>query len=153
MTVLNNPAGGDSPKLDANGNAIPAAPVAAPQGEMQFDEQGELILKSGDSDPLDVIEDETLRADAKKNRAILNRLKRQGKVDAEGNPVSVVPAPVVEAPAAPAAATKYDLKLMTLNAARKLVPQEVADVWNELKEVPLGGFDPLDADSIATNMI
>jgi hypothetical protein len=146
------------PQVDAEGNPIAPAPAASPTGDEdeEFDADGNLIAKpSGDSDPLDAIEDEEQRRLAKAGRAMARRAeKKEGvKFDENGEPIVEPAQPVAPAPAAPAAATKDDLKILTLNAAKKLVPQEVLDVWDDLKTVPLGGFDSLDADSVATNMI
>lgn len=156
MTTQNSGGEPVTPKLDENGNPIPGSNEGDGNGptgdDQEFDADGNLIT-SGDSDPLDVIEDEQLRAELKRDRAIRRRLFKQGKIDADGNPIEQSNAPVATPEPANPAATKDDLKLMTLNAARKAVPQEVQDVWDDLKTVPLGGFDPLDVDSVATNMI
>ena len=162
MNDINNGAEPVTPKLDDQGNPIPTetpAPASSGGSDEKFDDEGNLIVKDNGSDPLDAIEDETVRARAKKDRAIFQRKFSKGEIDDDGNPIvkETPPAnpdkPVAPAEPASPAATKDDLKLMTLNSARKIVPSEVADVWDDLKAIPLGGFDEMDADSIATNMI
>lgn len=91
------------------------------------------------ADPLDAIQDETARAEAKKWRAIA---RREGKKpDA--------PAP---APAPSNSATKDDLALIVTNQAKELVDAEVREHWDELSKIPLGGFNAMNARSIADNM-
>lgn len=100
------------------------------------DEEGEETPAPASNDPLDAIEDLEARAEAKRLRAIDRR-----KVKEE--PKTVEPS---------AYATKDDLKRMATIEAKKLVAPEVKALWDELTAVPLGGFDPLDAESIAKNM-
>lgn len=97
------------------------------------------------SDPLDAIVDEKARNEAKAHRAIARRLAKKGEEpaeddDAEDEPVSSV------------YATKNDLKKLATNDAKKLVPEHVREAWDELVAIPLGGFDAMDAESIAQNM-
>lgn len=106
------------------------------------------------SDPLDAIEDESSRAEAKKHRAIARRLEKDGnKFDEEGNPeVEAEPEADPQEPQSEFA-TKDDLKTKTLSDAKLLVSDEVKEVWDELKGIPLAGYNPLDAESVAQNMI
>ncbi len=137
-----------TPKLDEEGN-----PMLDDNGDPIMEE----VIKedpkppSDSDDPLDAIEDEDERAEAKKHRAIARRVAKGEKLDSEGNLIEEKKKEEVgdEKPAA----TKNDLMVMQRNAAKKLVPQEVSDVWDELMDIPLGGADELDADSIATNFI
>lgn len=118
------------PKLDDDGNAIVEEP------------------KEPNSDPLDAIEDEELRNDMKRLRAIDQRAKKKAK-EAEA------PQPKEEEEETPPAsnyATKDDLKLLATNDAKKMVAPEVKELWDELTKIPLGGYDPLDSESIAENM-
>jgi len=120
------------------------------------------------SDPYDAIADETVRKDAKKNRAIGRRISKH-----KANP------PKPKTPVKPVskkdqddddddgedddgneevklpknAATKDDLKKIATNGAKKLVPEEVLTVWGDLDGIPLGGFDGMDEQSIAENYI
>ena len=90
-------------------------------------------------DPLDAIEDEATRNEMKALRAKDRRLKAKPPVDTP--PVS--PSPF---------ATKDDLKMLATNDAKKLVAPEVKELWNELVGIPLGGYNPMDSESIAENM-
>lgn len=92
------------------------------------------------SDPLDAIEDEEARAEAKRHRAIARRVEKKAEEEEE------------EIPSQSKFATKEDLKKLATNDAKKLVPDEVRNLWTELVAVPLGGFDALDSESIAKNM-
>ncbi len=98
------------------------------------------------TDPLDAIEDEDARALAKAERAKARREARRNKSDDE-------PAPA-KAPEgiSTAYATKDDLKKLATNDAKKMVAPELAAVWDELVAIPLGGFDPMDSQSIVKNM-
>lgn len=104
-----------------------------------------VVTPETSSDPLDAIVDEKARNEAKAHRAIARRAaKREADADedddADDEPVSSV------------YATKDDLKKMATNDAKKLVPDHVRDAWDELVAIPLGGFDAMDAESIAQNM-
>lgn len=89
------------------------------------------------ADPLDDIKDEAARAEAKKHRAIARRADKGA---------------VPQAPA-PAPSQKDDvLAKVVTNQAKELVSDEVRDNWDELVKIPLQGFDPMDARSIARNM-
>ena len=117
-------------------------PIIVTEGD-EFEGQSD-----GDPDPLDVIEDETTRNHMKGLRAKERRDKRKPK-----DPVVVVKP--VEAPTVVDQsnyATKDDLKKMATIDAKKLVAPEVKELWDELTSVPLGGYDPMDAESIAKNM-
>lgn len=98
------------------------------------------------ADPFDLIEDEGVRAEAKKFRAIANR---KGK---EKPPAPI--APKVEAPVINTSdfVTKKDLGVVAVNTAKGLVSDEVKDNWDALMGIPLAGYDSLDAQSIAKNM-
>jgi vacuolar-type H+-ATPase subunit E/Vma4 len=90
-------------------------------------------------DPLDAIEDEEARNEAKRLRAINARAKKK---EVESEPESV-PSNF---------ATKDDLKVIATNDAKKLVAPEVRELWDELTKIPLGGYDAMDSDQIAANM-
>lgn len=136
------------PKLDAEGNPIPE--VKTQDG---VDADGNLINPApDDNDPLDAIEDDKVRDQAKKDRAIARRITKGEKLDNEGNPI--VETPPEDKPVVPSnVATKDDLKTMATNAAKKLVAPEVLEAWDEIMKVQLGGFDPMDAESIAENLV
>jgi len=104
------------------------------------DETESEVVKS--TDPLDSIEDETARNLAKAERAKARREARKKDDETHVEPV------VESTPFA----TKDDLKKLATNEAKKLVAPEVKDAWDELVAIPLGGFDPMDAESIAKNM-
>jgi len=105
----------------------------------------ELEKNPGD-DPFDLIEDEQLRADAKKFRAIANRKVKVAVV--EKPPVVVEKSPIKTDDFV----KKSDLALMAVNGAKELVSNEVKEHWDDLMEIPLSGYDNLDAKSIANNM-
>jgi hypothetical protein len=108
------------------------------EGEDVTSQEDESQDDSSSSDPLDAIEDEEARAEAKRHRAIARRLEKKEKEDEEAPKGNF--------------ATKDDLKKIATNDAKKLVSDEVKQLWDELVAVPLGGFDPLDSESIAKNM-
>jgi hypothetical protein len=89
----------------------------------------------------DLIEDEEERIEAKRIRAIAQRKLRAKEEGLETKPE----------PSSPFA-TKDDLKKLATNEAKKLVAPEVKELWNELAAIQLGGFDPMDAESVAANM-
>ncbi len=105
-------------------------------------EENENDSDGKDSDPLDAIVDEEARAEAKRHRAIARRLEKKGSEDEEEK----APEQTQKF------ATKDDLKKMATNEAKKLVSEEVKALWTELVAIPLGGFDAMDAESIAKNM-
>lgn len=86
-------------------------------------------------DPLDDIKDPTARAEAKKFRAIARRNAK----DTEQPPVQEF-------------AKKDEIAKLVTDRAKDLVSEEARELWDELSKIPLGGFDPLDARSIANNM-
>ena len=47
---------------------------------------------------------------------------------------------------------KSDLEKIATNQAKEMVDVEVREHWDELIKIPLGGFDTLDAKSIASNL-
>lgn len=108
-------------------------------GEPEAEESEPEVVKS--TDPLDAIEDEAARNLAKAERAKAQREARRVKEIKEEAPVESTPF-----------ATKDDLKKLATNEAKKLVAPEVKAAWDELVAIPLGGFDPMDAESIAKNM-
>lgn len=87
-------------------------------------------------DPLDDIQDEVARAQAKKDRAIARR-------SAKREP---------ETPVAPAPLQASGPNLTATAVAKTLVPAEVKEHWDELAMIPLEGFNPHDPESIAENM-
>jgi len=102
-------------------------------------------LEDPSKDPLDAIEDEEARALAKKERAITyRRTKRENEV-VPSKEEEKVPEPTNYA-------TKDDLKSFATRDAKNLVAPEVLEVWDELTKIPLGGFDPMDANAMAKNM-
>lgn len=105
---------------------------------------------NGADDPLDVIEDENLRNHMKGLRAKAQREKRNPKPAEDPNPK---PAEAAEVNNPSNYATKDDLKRMATIDAKKVVAPEVKELWDELTKIPLGGFDPMDAESIASNMM
>jgi hypothetical protein len=134
-----NGAGGDAldPKVqNPDGTAKTAEQIAAEAAGNKDDDP---------SDPLNDIKDPVARAAAKRDRAISRRNAKQQKQDEddedEEDPVDTS-----------GFATKDDLKKIATNEAKKLVPEHIKDLWSELTAVPLGGFDPFDAESIAKNM-
>ena len=125
-------------------------------GEAEDPEEVEEEVESDDNtetppttnDPYDAITDPEARAEAKRLRAIHNRQERKERERQEGEEKAKD-----EAPSNPANyATKDDLKLMATNAAKEKVAPEVKELWDELVAIPLGGFYPLSAESIAANM-
>lgn len=146
-----------TPKVGADGKPIEPAPETP--ATPAVDSEGKPIEPAPAtpaSDPLDAIEDEVVRNQAKKDRRIGKAVAKGEKVDADGNPITADPTPpATPTPETPAtgAATKDDLKVMNQNTARTLVPQEVIDVWDKLLEIPLGGYNSMDPDSIAKNFI
>ena len=106
-----------------------------PDVEVQTDTQGD--------DPLDLIEGEDLRAEAKKYRSIAQRKAKVEKPEAKPEKVEVKETPFV---------TKSDMAKMATREALEMVGAEVATQYEELIKIPLGGFDPLDSKSIASNL-
>src|SRR3990167_1700776 len=90
------------------------------------------------SDPLDAIKDPVARAEAKKARAIVRRNARDEK-------------PEPPAPSQPVA-SREDLAVIVTNQAKELVSPEIREHWEELSKIPLEGYNPMDARSIADNM-
>lgn len=110
--------------------------------EEEEESESEEESSSTTNDPLDAITDPEARAEAKRLRAIHRRQERKDKVKVEE-----------KEPITPSNfATKDDLKLMATNAAKEKVAPEVKELWDELVAIPLGGFDPMSAESIASNM-
>lgn len=98
-------------------------------------------VSNTNSDPLDAIQDPVAREEAKKHRAIARRLEKEKGDDK------------ISAPTPSNIATKDDLKTLVMADAKKMVSPAVAEVWDELKAIPLSGFDSMNAESVATNMI
>jgi hypothetical protein len=88
---------------------------------------------------LDDIQDPVARAEAKKHRAIARRNAEK-------------PDPPAAAPLQGDFVTKKELAVTATNDAKELVSQEIRDNWDELLKIPLGGYNALDARSIAKNM-
>jgi hypothetical protein len=109
-------------------------PSAEPQTPEEGTQSGE---DSKESDPLDAIKDPEVRAEAKRARAEMRRREREG-----------------EKPQAPSQsyASAKDIELIVTNQAKELVSDEVRDNWEELQKIPLAGYDPKNARSIAENM-
>lgn len=91
-------------------------------------------------DPLDEISDPVAREEAKKHRAIARRHEKKGDE------------PETPATPAPQYARQEDVALVVTNQAKALVSEEIREAWDELMKIPLGGANPLDAESIAANM-
>jgi hypothetical protein len=99
------------------------------------------------SDPLDDIQDPVARADAKAARAIARRsIKKDDKEGKNEKPEASAPAP------SQSVASKEELAVVVTNQAFELASPEVKEHWNDLLAIPLGGFNPMDARSIAANM-
>ncbi len=81
-----------------------------------------------------------LRAEAKKFRSISQRMS---KTPPETRPAAEMPTDVVR---------RSDLEKVATREAKEIVGPEVVAVWDELLKIPLGGFDPLDKNSIASNL-
>lgn len=124
------------------GDALDTKENLNPDGTAKAGNDGE----DDPSDPLDDIKDPKARAEAKAHRAIARR-KAKERNDDEGEDEED-PTPVDTSKYA----TKEDLKKIATNDAKKLVPEHIKNLWSELAAIPLGGFDPLDAESIAANM-
>lgn len=106
---------------------------------------------NGDPDPLDAIEDETVRNRMKGLRAKDRRDKRGPKEPVKK--VEAAPKDEAEVSNPSNYATKDDLKRLATQDAKKMIAPEVKELWDELTKIPLGGFDPMDAESIAKNMM
>lgn len=124
-----NAEGAETPKLDEEGN--PIVEEAKPEDP-----------KPASKDPLDAIEDEVERLEAKKTRAIENRIARKAKEEEDSKP-TINPDDFV---------TKDDQKVIATRNAKNMVAPEINEVWDELTKIPLGGYDPMDAESMAENM-
>jgi len=93
------------------------------------------------SDPIDEIYDiDELRGEAKKFRAIANRKAEPKEVKA----------PEVEVKGE--YITKADMAKIAIREAKEQAPSEVQELWDDLFNIPLAGYDPLDAKSIVSNM-
>lgn len=91
-------------------------------------------------DPFDRIEDETVRDEAKKYRAIATRKdKKETKVEPTVQPTSNF-------------VTKTDMAKIAVKEAKETASEEVKANWDELLNIPLAGYDNLDAKSIVSNM-
>lgn len=113
---------------------------------LELDTTSEELTEEGTQggDPLDAIEDpEVLRAEAKKLRAIANRVKKPEAKKEEVKPVDETKGDYL---------TRSDYAKIATRDAKKMVPPEIAEVWDELLPIAIPGYDPLDADSIAKNM-
>lgn len=108
--------------------------VVQTPGQESAGEAVEPKVETPSGDPLDDIKDEAARAEAKKHRAIARREAKQE------------PAP------APAPVPSGDSGLTTKAVAKTLVSAEVKENWDALMEIPLGGFNANDPESIAQNM-
>ena len=81
-----------------------------------------------------------LRAEAKKFRSISQRKKpEQPRTEVQPE----IPTDVVR---------KSDLAKVATSQAKKMLPAEVLEVYDELVKIPLAGFDSLDSESIASNL-
>lgn len=114
--------------------------------DSQDGDGGDVQGGKSDPDPLDDIKDEKVRNEMKAIRAKARRNAGDGK-----DP-KVTPSKEPEVVPPSAFATKDDLKKLANTNAKKLVAPEVKELWTELLTVPLGGFDPMDEESIAANM-
>ena len=111
-------------------------------GEVAQDLELELETTPGE-DPLDLLGEDELRAEAKKLRAINNRKPKVEPVVKKEEPVKPVESEFV---------TKADLARLAVSEAKVLVSEEVKEHWDDLINIPLSGYDNLDAKSIAANM-
>ena len=102
------------------------------------------LMESQAGDPLDLLSDpEAIRAEAKKFRSIAQR-KAKPVVEKKTETPSVIQTSDF--------VRKSDLERGATNKAKQLVGPEVAAEFDELVKIPLGGYDPLDAESIASNL-
>jgi hypothetical protein len=97
------------------------------------------------NDPLDLIQDrDALLAEAKKFRSIAQR-----KAKTETQKVENTIAPVASNSAF---ITRNDLEKIATRKAKELVGAEIAAEYDSLVKIPLGGYDSLDAESVAKNL-
>jgi hypothetical protein len=95
-------------------------------------------------DPLDLLSDpEEIRAEAKKFRSIAQR-KAKPIVEKKIETQQIVQTSDF--------VRRSDLERGATNKAKQLVGSEIAAEYDELIKIPLGGYDPLDAESIALNL-
>jgi len=98
------------------------------------------------TDPLDLITDpDELRDEVKKFRAIAKR-RASKEVKVEEKPKEEKPATETNF------VTKADLARVATREAKELVGEDIVAVYDELLKIPLGGYDHLDAKSIAANL-
>ena len=98
-------------------------------------------------DPLDSLGEDELRAEAKKLRAIATRKSNKTEsVVKKEEPVKVVVPPTDDF------IKKSDVAKIAVRDAKELVSDEIKEHWDELIDIPLFGYDNLDAKSIAKNM-
>jgi len=128
-----------NPDLENGNGGEPVAPSEA--------DAAKAAEAAANSDPLDAITDEQVRADAKRDRAIAQRVAKR-EVEEKTEPTKE---PEAE-PTSSKFVTKDDLNRMATIEAKKQVAPEIKEVWDELTKIQLGGFDPMDADSIVANM-
>jgi hypothetical protein len=114
-------------------------------GQDATDLELELETTSGEKDPLDLLGEDELRAEAKKLRAINNRKPKVDTVVKKEEPAKVV-VPTDDF------IKKSDVARLAVSNAKDLVSDEVREHWDDLLNIPLSGYDNLDAKSIAQNM-
>ena len=128
---------------DANGTQVPNPNPE--EKEPVLDEQGNPVDQG--NDPLDAITDpKQAIAEAKKFRAIAGRKAKKEPA------APVAPAPTPTPAPTSNFVTKDDMAKKATKDAKKMAPKEVQDNWDDLMDIPLGGYDPLDPDSIVENM-
>ena len=127
-----------NPDLEHGNGGDPVEPSEA--------KPAEAAPAEANSDPLDAIADEEQRAQAKRDRAIAQRVARREADEAEPEEEPK------EEPISSNYVTKDDMKRRATTEAKDLVAPEILETWDELTKVPLGGFDAMDPKSIAKNM-
>lgn len=120
----------------------------APEGA-SADTEAAVETSDNHGDPLDEIQDiEELRGRAKALAA--ENVKKDKILERNRKPKDP------QAPAAPSqpvtVASKEDLAVIVTNQAKELALPEVREHWDELSKIPLEGFNPMNARSIADNM-
>lgn len=104
------------------------------------------LEKDPGEDPLDLLGEDELRAEAKKLRAIATRKTKVEPVVKVEEPVKTVITPTDDF------VKKSDLARLAVSEAKVLVSEDVKEHWDDLINIPLSGYDNLDAKSIAANM-
>ena len=113
--------------------------------DLELEPKDENLNGQGD-DPLDLLEGEDLRNEAKKFRSIS---QRKPKVVVEKKAEVVIPKITTDTSDF---LKKSDIAKIALQDAKELVSDEIKEHWDDLIAIPLAGYDNLNAKSIAKNM-